>query len=879
MKLFKKKTLKDDLVRDLVVSFTGSNAKLGGTVTADTELFDAGALPTGDGSVTTYKDIVSLASEMGDPSLVYRFMNLASNNAIWTSRSAFGRFGLGNVLADSAYLAENKSFYPKLYRYRFDPNPNVQKSMNDIWNALVKDPNAIIDQNFDPIIEDLLKSLVTGKEWRVRQASCAAIAELIQGRDVEKYEKYLDEIWNKAFKVLDDIKETVRVAAMNLCRTLTNLLVRNLEVGEETTKRAQKLLDHAMPFLLQQLTSGAAKEVQEYAIRTLLKVIKKSPPKALRPYAPSILETLVTSLSSLEPESINYIHLNAEKYGLTAEKLDNMRVSHISSSPAMQAIERCLEGLDDKGMPEAMKRLDACFKSAVDLPSKVGLSSVLVNLTVRHNLKFRPYADRFAQKLRKHLLDRNDTVTNSYCQALAYLIRIATDKEIEETSRFAKNLYFASEETGHRHVAGELVHAISKTSNDKFMAFASAFLPFAFIGRNDTDKEAQEPFKRTWEDNVGGSRAVSLYLMDIIELAQHIDSPKWGIKHTIASAMADLITCLDSALDGNYTLSQAGAIWPILDKALGGKTWDGKEAVIDAFPKFVRKAQVLWESEGGQLDKIALREAKRTNPAYRPNSINALGEISKIRGGLGLTQKTLTAMSDVVEELLETSDDRMEVDAGEASLSSEAKRDARFVPNFTFIFPISVVHCAKVDHRSLDKTLSAVITCCFKAVTFSNGGGATSDNLRLLMTILGRSLPRGSKSSYMALYEGIKTYFANFMDGPGLELDGEASKKSRALSAEGVEFAKGIAALLLPVSPNESGRVSPTPEKNETEAVRMERARALLTFASCGVQDVQEKEKASTAVNMWLNSERSGPVREILREAHSSLVNQGKNGL
>jgi proteasome component ECM29 len=681
------KNLKEDLVRDLVTSFTASNAKLGGTVISETELFDAGALPTGDGSVTTYKDIVSLASEMGDPSLIYRFMNLASNNAIWTSRSAFGRFGLGNVLADSAYLAENKSFYPKLYRYRFDPNPNVQKSMNDIWNALVKDSNAVIDQNFDLIIDDLLKSLVTGKEWRVRQASCAAIAELLQGRDIDKYEKYLNEIWKKAFKVSDDIKETVRVAALSLCRTLTNLLIRNLEVGDGTSTRAQKLLDHAMPFLLQQLESGAAKEVQDNAMSTLLKVIKKSPPKALRPYAPVIVETLVKSLSSLEPEAVNYVHLNAEKYGLTAEKLDNARVSHVSSSPAIQAIERCLDGLDEESMPEVMRRLLESFKSVIGLPSKVGLSSVIVTLTVRHTLKFRPYADRFAQQLRKHLFDRNDTITNSYCLALAYIMRIATDKEMQETCRFAKKLYFASEEVGHRHVAAEIVQAISKVSNDRLMAFASAFLPFAFIGRNDIDKEVREPFQKTWQDNVGGSRAVSLYLMDILELAQHIESPKWGIKHTAASAIADLISSLESTIDGNYTSSQGAAIWSLLEKALAGKTWDGKEAVVGSFPKFVKKAQLLWESKADQIDQIAIREAKRTNPAYRPHSIAALGEIVNIRENLDLASKALRAMTGIVEELLESSDERMEVEPGEPSLNSEANRDARYVKSSEPIFP------------------------------------------------------------------------------------------------------------------------------------------------------------------------------------------------
>jgi proteasome component ECM29 len=114
--------LKDDLVRDLVGSFSDNKSKMAGTVTDDTQLFEPGALPTGDGSITTYKDILNLAAEVGDSSLVYRFMSMASNNSIWSSRAAFGRFGLSNIFSDSSvdgYLAQNPKLYPKLYRYRF----------------------------------------------------------------------------------------------------------------------------------------------------------------------------------------------------------------------------------------------------------------------------------------------------------------------------------------------------------------------------------------------------------------------------------------------------------------------------------------------------------------------------------------------------------------------------------------------------------------------------------------------------------------------------------------------------------------------------------------------------------------------------------------
>jgi proteasome component ECM29 len=669
------KNLREDLVRDLVQSFTGTNTSrvMGGSVTEDTELFDAGALPTGDGSVTTYKDIVSLASEMGDPSLVYRFMSLASNNAIWTSRAAFGRFGLGNVLADSSYLTENKKFYPKLYRYRFDPNPNVQRSMNEIWKALVKDPNAVIDQNFDAILEDLLKSIL-GKEWRVREASCTAIADLVQGRDVEKYEKYLNDIWSVAFKVLDDIKETVRIGAMTLCRTLTNLLIRNLEVGEGTTKRATKLLEHAMPFLLRQLESGAAKEVQEYAIITLLQVVKKSPSKALRPFAPIVLETLVNSLSSLEHESINYLHLNADKYGLTAEKLDKMRVSSMNSSPITEAIDRCLESLDssteeaEKFTKEAMNRLEGTFKTVIGLPSKIGLSRVLVTLTVRHSLLFRPYADRFIQLVRKNLLDRNETVSVAYSMSLAYLMRLASDKQVMETMLHAKALYFASEESSHRIISAETVHAISKVSNDVFMRFATAFLPFAFIGKQDDLKDVKTRFGQTWKDNVGGSGAVALYLSEIVDLiSSNINSTRWAIKHACCLAVADLITSMQS--QGQYSTAQAGAIWPVLEAALAGKTWEGKEQVIAAFPKFVKTSKCLWTEEKvwKQMKTIALREARRTNATYRSHAIAALGDLTETRADLDLTAEVLPLLANVVEETIAEDQDRMEVDSKDPS--------------------------------------------------------------------------------------------------------------------------------------------------------------------------------------------------------------------
>ena len=690
--------LRDDLVRDLVKSFTSTDVKMGGTVSEDTELFEPGALPTGEGSVTTYKDIMSLATEVGDPSLVYRFMSLASNNAIWSTRAAFGRFGLSNILSDSSvngYLAENPKLYPKLYRYRFDPNTNVQRAMNDIWKSLVKDSNATIDSNFDAIMTDLLKSIITGREWRVRQASCAAIADLVQGRPIERYEKYLSEIWTMTFKVLDDIKETVRAAAMSLSQVLTNVLIRSLEAGDSTSKRSQLMLERVVPFLLSPSgLEASSQEVQGFAINTLLQIIKKSTEKALRPFLPQIIGKLILLLSSLEPQAVNYIHLNADKYGMSGQEIDNMRLSSVRGSPMMEAIERCLDALDEGSMESVMLKLEDALRTAVGLPSKVGGSRVLVSLSTRRNLLFRPYADQYLKLLRKLVLDRNATISASYSTAVGYLMRLGSDKQVLQTVDFAKKLYFESEDTSHRVIAGDIVLSTSKFANDRLKSMASVFLPFAFVARHDGDSHVKQLFDETWKDNVGGSRAVALYLQEILTLStEHLDSPNWTIKHSCARSIAEVASSVEE-LD----IAKAELVWPALEKALAGKTWEGKEDVLKAFVKFVGKSKSLWTSkkEYGESmkvrqitlystftlrianclltdrsQKIMFREANRTNVAYRPAAYSCLGDFCEIRQDLFLAAEVVNIVRPVVEEM-PRSGDAMEVDAGKDAGKSEA---------------------------------------------------------------------------------------------------------------------------------------------------------------------------------------------------------------
>lgn len=432
-----------------------------------------------------------------------------------------------------------------------------------------------------------------------------------------QYEEYLERIWNACFKVLDDIKESVRAAAASLARTLTGILTRALEADSASSKNAAAMLKNVLPFLLS--TSGlesSAQEVQSFALHTLLEIIKKSSGATLRPFLPDLIERLLGMLSSLEPQAVNYLHLNADKYNLTSQKIDDMRLSSIRSSPLIEAIERCLDLLDESTMKALQPRLEAAMKSAVGLPSKVGCTRVLVSLSTRHNLLFRPYADGFLRQVEKQVLDRNETVSSSYAVAAGYVARTASDKQILRLLSFAQSLYFDAagdrDTTVPRHAlsAAEIVHAVSKHASDRFTSLGAAFLPFVFLGKHDGADVVREPFAETWNEHVAGPRTVSLYLDEILELAvQHLESAQWAVKHTAARTVA-ATTIAVADLGLGFADKTGDVVWPALDRALAGKTWEGKEVVLEAFVRFVQAGRQFWEASdrknvAAAIDKVS----------------------------------------------------------------------------------------------------------------------------------------------------------------------------------------------------------------------------------------------------------------------------------
>jgi proteasome component ECM29 len=93
------------------------------------------------GNLSTYKELCSLATDLGQPDLIYMFMDLAHHNqALMTRRGAAFGFAAVAQIAGSQLAPHITSLIPKLYRYQYDPNPKVRTcypySFTSVSNAV-----------------------------------------------------------------------------------------------------------------------------------------------------------------------------------------------------------------------------------------------------------------------------------------------------------------------------------------------------------------------------------------------------------------------------------------------------------------------------------------------------------------------------------------------------------------------------------------------------------------------------------------------------------------------------------------------------------------------------------------------------------------------
>ncbi|XP_062985256.1 proteasome adapter and scaffold protein ECM29 isoform X2 [Elgaria multicarinata webbii] len=622
-----------ELVTTLVETLmTGKRIKH--EVTGETVMFQGSGLgktPDGQG-LSTYQELCSLASDLNQPDLVYKFMNLANHHAMWTSRKG-AAFGF-NVIATKAgeqlapFLPQ---LLPRLYRYQFDPNIGIRQAMTSIWNALVTDKSAV-DKYMKEILDDLINNL-TSNMWRIRESSCLALNDLLRGRPLDDIIHKLPEIWETLFRVQDDIKESVRKAAELALKTLSKVCVKMCDPSKGAA--GQRTIAVLLPCLLDKGMINTVAEVRTLSINTLVK-ISKSAGAMLKPHAPKLIPALLESLSVLEPQVLNYLSLRATEQEKTA--MDTARLSAAKSSPMMETINMCLQYLDVSVLGELIPRLCELTRSGIGIGTKGGCASVIVSLTTQCPQDLTPYSGKLMSALLSGLTDRNSVVQKTFAFAMGHLVRTSRDSSTDKLLQKLNNWYMEKEEQVYKMACALTIHAIGRYSPDVLKNQARHVLPLAFLGMHEVpeeekgEKEDGNLWTEVWQENVPGTYGgIRLYMEELIAITQKaLQSQAWKMKAQGAAAMASI-----AKQTGSLVPPHLGMVLTALLQGLSGRTWTGKEELLKAIASVISScSKELYKSVPDQpsVDDILqamLKECRKENLRYKIVALRCTADVLK----------------------------------------------------------------------------------------------------------------------------------------------------------------------------------------------------------------------------------------------------------
>ncbi|CAN7937378.1 unnamed protein product [Ixodes hexagonus] len=606
-------------------------------VTQDTRLFDEGTLgsaPTG-GGLTTYRELCSLATDLNQPDLMYKFMHLANHHAMWNSKKG-AAFGFGSIAERAGEQLSERlgDIVPKLYRYRYDPNPGVRASFGSIWSSLVKEPHKMVDKYMKEILQDILQNL-TSNEWRVRESSCLALADLLSGRRLDEVLDHVSTLWGTLFRVRDDIKESVRKACDTALQALSRACIRTCDV--QTGQSGEKALGVILPCLAEGLSSPVV-EVRQTSLSTLVQ-LSRGAGVLLRPQLPLLFGALLNALSELEPQVLNQISVRAGAD--IRDKLDAARVAATKSTPAMETINYCVQFVDAAVLSGLVPRLVEQAKSSVGLGTRAGCAHLAVALTHQCPLELQPHAGKLLRAFVHGLSDRNATVRRCFATAVGNLAKVAKDSDVDRLMAKLRSWYMETDEEEVQWACAHTMQSVARHAPDVLRAHATAALPLSFFAKHAKapgkwQEESPAPlWDEVWVEFTAGTESgLKLYLSEVVGLIQQgLECPSWPLR-----AQAGLTTCALSQSLGPYlSWNWTELLFSALLGALPGRTWAGKESLLKALSAVAVNC-VKTNAESGDnvpmqsafLDKVSdalVRECRKESPVYKEQAVLSLAQV------------------------------------------------------------------------------------------------------------------------------------------------------------------------------------------------------------------------------------------------------------
>ncbi|CAH0749868.1 unnamed protein product [Diatraea saccharalis] len=617
---------KQALVGQIIEQLT-SGKRAVAQVTEDTKVFEEGQLgkaPTG-GNLSTYKELCSLASDLNQPDLLYKFMHLAHHNSMWNSKKG-AAFGFHSIaLQAGAQLSEHlPRIVPRLYRYRFDPTPRIQNSMASIWHAIVPNTQATVHKYHKEILDDLVANL-TSNQWRVRMSCCNALADLLRGaQSLHSSLEQLPTLWTQLFRVMDDVHEGTRQAATSTANVLSKLCIRAADANQG--KDGKEVVAVILPVLLETGITNVVKEVRSVSLQTVSKLVTAAG-ETLKPFLSRLVPALASAAGELESARLSYLSTALAADATTRDMLDDMRATAARHHYTTDTVVKCMPYIDIEVMKEMLPSILELMKSP-QLGTKVACCHFIVLAAHYLRADLEPVAGKIMSNLLNGTFDRNATVRKNYAEALGQVSAYAKPQSVEKLMKKLVNLYETKEDDLSRSAVALTLKAVAKAKIEHIKDNEDILAPMVFLamhGLKDDESGSVEMFEEIWADVSPAREAgIKRHLSAICaELERALSSSRWADKIQASNAIQTVNKELSSGLG-----PQRESLLRAILAAAAGKTFDGKQHVINALADLceVKEGEpAISSSLASECINALIVESRKQEMVYKKHAVLALG--------------------------------------------------------------------------------------------------------------------------------------------------------------------------------------------------------------------------------------------------------------
>eukprot|EP00172_Hildenbrandia_rubra_P000842 Plantae.Rhodophyta-Hildenbrandia_rubra.ctg14810.p1 GENE.Plantae.Rhodophyta-Hildenbrandia_rubra.ctg14810~~Plantae.Rhodophyta-Hildenbrandia_rubra.ctg14810.p1 ORF type:complete len:1202 (-),score=224.28 Plantae.Rhodophyta-Hildenbrandia_rubra.ctg14810:691-3858(-) len=725
---------KEDLVHNLVKSLSSESSATATKIPGDkgglldVDLGDAETQRKRKSGSKTYKELCEIAKDVGKPELVYKMMELAAYSSLWNSRRGAALAGKSLLTHEAAsrHLAPHiEKILPRLYILSFDPEEKTRASMSSILRAVVSASghstisDALVER-MDSVLERCIRS-IGDRQWRVREASCCALRDLLSGRTWQEIGKWLVQIWRSVLRAMDDIKESVRTAGSGCGRAVASLSIRLCDVNLSGPSVAAQAVQDVTPELLKMIVHGVV-EIRKLGVETLTKLVDVGG-SAMKGVLGETMSALLDAATELEPQALNYAQFHVEE----KEQLDRMRAAAASTTGSfvMGSLIRLVRLVDEECAGDIVDRLVQVSRVGLGTATRAVAARLFTTLLVSHAVVLKPYSSKMMMAAAEATrFESTAHGRHAWASAAARAANLAPLPKVQYMINLISKLSI-SDSLRERTVAAALAAALWMDAPDLARQHGASVLPIAFIASHessDDDKsEMSENWKKVWSAGVASDSAgLRIYASEIVNLsADRLEtSPRYSIKASAASALGEMASALNSSSSIEVLRRAATSLLSVLS----GRMWEGKEKVSESLALvaeavkkyFYEKRSYIWKDVGGSQKVVdtVLVECKRGKNEYRLASLKALPKILEC---CRAEVDVLDSLLGDLESMLQKDPDKMDVDIYNEAESVAARQEGRKASvnrAVALIGAVESAYCVAQHSIHLRRTLTTLGSAC-----------------------------------------------------------------------------------------------------------------------------------------------------------------------